>query len=133
MYSPDGEWYCPTGSDIRLAAGDIAYGQFNGRIQVHESRKAFLSLSEGKYHSGQSPEYHFYRYSKHRILSLKPLMDLFRIAQKEGSAKFALPSFLESPSRRGGFFFQTGAGDAQTVPVTVRVVTPGVVVQTPVV
>ena len=73
-----------------------------------------ITFRIGKYHSGQSPEYHFFvhRRSKHRILSAKiRYLSVFRSYRRQH--KFCTAFFLMKPLRRAFFVRHASVGALQ--------------------
>ena len=83
-------------------------------IISQKPRGFYITFRIGKYHSGQSPEYHFFvhRRSKHRILSAKiRYLSVFRSYRRQH--KFCTAFFLMKPLRRAFFFRHASVGALQ--------------------
>ena len=59
LYSPDGERYCPLNSDIMLRIVILPAAVSPANIISQKPCGFYITFRKGKYHSGQSPEYHF--------------------------------------------------------------------------
>ena len=83
-------------------------------IISQKPRGFYITFRIGKYHSGQSPEYHFFvhRRSKHRILSAKiRYLSVFRSYRRQH--KFCTAFFLMKPLRRAFFVRHASVGALQ--------------------
>ncbi|MEF2770226.1 MAG: hypothetical protein U0N38_10115, partial [Acutalibacteraceae bacterium] len=59
LYSPDGELYCPSDKWYYASHSYIACGSLIGEYNITKAGRLSFHFPKGKYHFGQSPEYHF--------------------------------------------------------------------------